>query len=76
MEKPKYTVEEGKCPFCGTNDLEWEDTDVDGYIYSHDCSCNKCHHHFKIYYVMTFDGISFDDDEGNFHDFDENGREL
>lgn len=76
MEKPKYTIEEGKCPFCGRNDdLDWGNIDVDEYIV-YDCHCYKCNHDFRVYYRQVFDGVSFDDDKGNFHDFDENGREV
>lgn len=74
-ETPKYTIQEGKCPFCGENDIDWWDSDQDGEYIIWKCTCERCNHDFRVYYKQIFDGISFDDDEGNFHDFDENGRE-
>ena len=76
MEKPKYTIKEGVCPFCGNDDVEWYDSDQDGDFIRYFCTCLKCNHSFNVYYELTFDGVSFDDDEGKFHDFDENGCEV
>jgi len=34
---------QGECPICGSEDLEWFDSDNDGETITYNFQCNECH---------------------------------
>lgn len=66
----------GTCPKCGSDNISYYDHDFDVDLLVHHCECRDCHLEFREYEKTIYDGYSYDDDDGNFHDFDENGHEI
>lgn len=47
-------TDEGTCPHCGSDDIDWGSLDVeDSYVY-YDAYCNKCGESFKIWYNPVY----------------------
>lgn len=57
------TQEEGKCPYCGSYDIEYEESERDGQQYNYNCHCTKCGKDFIEGYKMVFEGM-FDPESG------------
>ncbi len=49
--------EEGKCPYCGSENIDFHGPDVqDGDIF-YDCDCGDCENSYKEWYTLTFDTL-------------------
>lgn len=62
----KIQHEEGKCPFCGSEDIEITNDELampDGY--KEEYECNKCKSKFMFWYTLEFDNA-----------YDEDGEEI
>lgn len=64
------------CPKCGGDDIEYLDMDYEDELIIHKCVCNKCELVFSEYEKTVYDGYSYDDEDGEYHDFDANGDEI
>lgn len=79
MESPnkkKYHIEDGHCPFCASDNIDYYDSYPEDDYFFYNCGCNDCNRNFRLCYQLLFDGVCFDDDEGNFCDFDAFGHEI
>lgn len=66
----------GTCPKCGSNNINYNDYDFDVDLVIHHCECNDCYLEFREYEKTVYDGYSYDDIDGEFHDFDADGNEI
>ena len=69
----------GICPRCGSNEVEYIDTDVSSWnveLQESKCVCDSCDLVFREYFKVVYDGFSFEDQNGKSHEFDENGKEF
>ena len=64
------------CPKCESEDIEYLDLDYEGDYVIHKCECNNCHLSFREYEHLEYDGYSYDDEDGTYHDYDANGNEI
>jgi hypothetical protein len=74
--KKKYHIEDGHCPFCAGDNIEYNDHYFEGDYLIYYCSCDDCNRNFRLYYQLLFDGVGFKDDEENFCEFDAFGHEI
>lgn len=54
------TTEDGICPCCGSNDIEYGNIDIDGDILWYENQCNSCKEWFETYYKLKFIASSKD----------------
>ena len=66
----------GTCPKCGNDNIEYLDLDYEGDYLIHVCKCNDCHLSFREYERLEYDGYSYDDEDGKYHDYDAKGNEI
>lgn len=66
----------GTCPKCGSDNIEYYETEYDYYLVTHKCMCNKCQLMFSEYEKTVYDGYSYDGEDGEYHDFDADGKEI
>lgn len=59
IDRTELDGEPGKCPYCGSDDLDYHGPDVqDGMIfYDVDCCNEECENDFKEWYTLTFDTL-------------------
>lgn len=57
--------EEGKCPYCKSEDIDFITKECEGDQLNWYCKCNKCNKRFIEGYTIKYDGM-----------FDEDGNEL
>lgn len=68
----KLFNEEGKCPYCGSNDLDYEGMEPeDGNTVYYPWTCNTCGKHGEEWYTMTFAGHNVEDEDGCMTDVEE-----
>lgn len=48
------TKEAGKCPYCGSQDINYGTMYPDGEMVYYDCICIKCNQDFREWYVMEY----------------------
>lgn len=62
----KMSNEQGKCPFCGSMDLEYETLQTeDGDMVYYPWTCTSCGHKGEEWYNLTFVGHNVEDNDGN-----------
>ena len=69
----------GICPRCGSNEVGYINTDSSNLDLQRSkciCNCNSCDLVFQEYFQITYAGFSFEDQNGESHEFNENGREI
>ena len=60
--KSEKKVGEGLCPKCGSDDLNYGDSELqDNYIY-YEGDCNKCETRFNEWYRLEFNGFDVSSD--------------
>lgn len=69
-------TKEGKCPFCGSLNLNYYDEEYCDNSMAYKIKCEDCGKFFIEYYKTVYDGFSYYDEDENFHDFNENGEEV
>lgn len=47
-------AEQGKCPYCGSEDIEYGDTNIDGDVLGYEFHCNNCGKDSTEWYDLTF----------------------
>lgn len=60
--KNKKCLQEGHCPVCGSEDIEFWDGETEDDIYIYECECRKCHQPFNMVYKLKYDGVVYDTD--------------
>lgn len=53
--------EEGRCPYCGSDDIEYGAGEVDTSGYYYPCTCNACKGHFFECYDLDFAGYNIEE---------------
>ncbi len=48
--------EQGLCPYCGNDELNWGDFELESGGGHYEVGCNKCGKHFHECYGMPFEG--------------------
>ena len=67
----------GICPRCGSNEVGYIDTDMpDWDLQESKCICDSCDLIFREYFKSVYSGFSSEDQNGESHEFDENGKEI
>jgi hypothetical protein len=69
-------TELGVCPKCGSDDIEYLELNYEGEYVIHECLCNDCDFGFQEYERLSYDGYSYNDEDGKFYDFDANGDRI
>ena len=54
MKKIKFIQEQGKCPKCGSDDVDYGDSNIDGETISYELTCNKCGCQAEEYYNLNY----------------------
>ena len=49
--------QEGVCPICGSMEITYDSSDIDGNVYYYKCCCDKCNATFNECYDLTFIGM-------------------
>jgi C4-type Zn-finger protein len=76
MSKVKKT-NAGICPKCGEeNGVEYIDHDFCGDYLIHLCYCNNCGTHFREFEALQYTGYEYTDENGQDHEFNEEGEEI
>ena len=76
MSKVKKTSA-GVCPKCGEeNTVEYIDHDFCGDYLIHLCYCNNCNTHFREFEALQYTGYEYTDENGQDHEFNEEGEEI
>lgn len=70
-----------RCPYCGSDDLEWNNTDYEGYFHElisdEDIKCNRCGRYHRVVTAYTADKYSvYDDDYELIYDSDRDEKGL
>ncbi len=66
----------GTCPKCGSDEVEYLDMDYEDELIIHKCVCTECELVFSEYEKTIYDGYSYDGEDGEYHDFDADGKEI
>ena len=66
----------GTCPKCGSDNINYYDHDRDCETIRHYCQCEDCNLRFFEFEKTIYDGYSYDDEDGEYHDFDADGKEI
>lgn len=53
-KKEKLIQEQGACPRCGSHNMDYGDTDLDGESMGYDFTCKDCGTYGKEWYDMTY----------------------
>jgi hypothetical protein len=69
-------TEEGICPVCGSDNIEWGETEFEMPLMFYKCWCRECKAEFVEVYKVEYDGFNMDDENGVEHLYDANGNEL
>ena len=72
----KRIKEQGICPYCGSDDIEWGFREIDDPFLFDNGSCCKCGRDFIDVYKIEYDGYNTFDENGEEHLFDKEGNEL
>ncbi len=76
MNKVKKTSA-GICPKCGEeNNVEYIDHNFCGDYLIHFCYCNNCGAYFREFEVLQYTGYEYTDENGQDHEFNEEGEEI
>lgn len=71
----KLLNEVGKCPFCESDDLDYDAMEPeDGNMIYYPWTCNNCGKHGEEWYTMTFAGHSIEVEDGFTEEVDEVNR--
>ena len=77
MENAKKKIrEQGTCPYCGSDDIEWRGSELEDELMFYNAMCNKCKRDFVEVYKLEYDGYNTYDENGEEHLFDKEGNEL
>ena len=63
---------ESACPFCGSYDVFWGDSFLDGEYYVYLGTCEKCGKDFADIYDLVYKRYAIEDDNGNWKPFNAN----
>ena len=67
----KLFNEEGKCPFCGSNDLDYGVMEPEDDMVYYPWTCSDCGKHGEEWYSMRFTGHNVEDENGDMVDVDD-----
>lgn len=73
MAEVKKTAE-GVCPFCGSKDIDYRDSDFEDGYWFYKCICEKCKKGFTEVFKTVYDGYNTYDENGNENLFDADGN--
>lgn len=71
----KKIREEGTCPYCGGNNIDWHGSELDNEFMFYGATCCDCNRDFVEVFKLTYDGYNTYDNDGE-HCFDKDGNEL
>lgn len=60
-EEKHYINEQGKCPLCGSNNLEYFPVELDGEYLSYPYTCKECGTNGEEFYYLEFTAHRFYD---------------
>ncbi len=63
MTKKKNKIEQGKCPKCGQEDLDYGEAEIDDQSLGYLCKCRSCGFEGTEWYYLEF--VGFNDEDGN-----------
>lgn len=72
--KPIKKTSSSICPECGSDDIDYLDTETEDDYVIKSCECRKCHKEFKEYFKMTYDGYAVDNDKDETEQYDADGN--
>lgn len=72
----KKIREQCTCPYCGSDNISWYDSDFDDPYMTYNGVCNSCERNFDEVYELKYCGYNTFDVDGEKHFFDEKGNEL
>lgn len=55
-EENKY-YEQGKCPICGSEQITYDSSEIDGQYMYYKCCCDKCNATFNEFYELIYAGM-------------------
>lgn len=67
---------EGTCPKCGSDNVEYYDSEYWGEELINYVCCCDCDFTFKEFSKVVYDGYSYEDENGEIHEFSSEDDEL
>lgn len=72
----KLFNEAGKCPFCGSDDLDYGAMEPEDDMIYYPWTCKDCGKHGEEWYTMTFEGHNVETKDGDMVDVNDLNKEA
>lgn len=72
----KFIVNQGCCPKCGSERLDYYDTEHNDDYFIYNCRCVHCKFDFEEVYKIVYNGFNYIDAVGKLHMINEEGNEV
>lgn len=53
----KMFIDSGKCPVCGSEQITYDGSEIDGQYMYYKCCCDKCNATFNEFYELVYAGM-------------------